>query len=206
MYEKNIAKHYKRLDKAIKFVHDHKASIRIPKLYCNSLKISVYSDAAFANTPDLSSQLGQIVLLTDDNHNPIPVSYKSYKTRSVARSVLFAEVIAFANLFDDALTIRKQLEFVLRQLIQVRILTDSKNLFDIISKGGRTSEKRIMLDIYADRKAYKVQEIRNIGFVGSSQNLANGLTKAKVQETLYQLLATAYHKRMVEQYIIRDLQ
>ena len=107
MYEKDISKHWKRLNKAVKYVHDHKASIRIPKLDWNSLRITAYSDVAFANSADLSSQLGRIVLLTDDYHNAIPVSYKSYKWRRVARSVLSTEVITFADLFDDALAIRK---------------------------------------------------------------------------------------------------
>ena len=78
--------------------------------------------------------------MTDDNHNAISVSYKSYKSRYVARSVLSAEVIAFADLFDDALTIHKQSKSVLRQPIPVHILTDSKRMLDIISRGTRRSE------------------------------------------------------------------
>ena len=124
---------------AIKYLHDHKSSIRIPKLDYNSQRITAYSNAAFANNADLSSQLGRTVHLTDDNHNAIPVSFESYKSRRVALSVLFAEVIAFADLFDDAPTIRNQLVFVLRKQIPVHILTDSKSMFDIRSKGSRTS-------------------------------------------------------------------
>ena len=76
--------------------------------------------------------------MTDDNHNAIPVSYKSYKSQRVARSVLSAEVIAFVDLFDDALAIRNQSEFILGQPIIVHMLSEYKSLFDIISKGGRT--------------------------------------------------------------------
>ena len=86
----------------------------------------------------------------------------------------------FADLFDDALAIRKQLEFFLRQAIPVQIFAYSKRLFDIISKRSQASEKRIMLDMYATRQAYKAQEISNIGFFRSPQNLADGLTKPKV--------------------------
>ena len=136
MYEREIAKHCKRSNKAIKYVHDHNASIHIPKLDCNSLRIIAYSDAAFAYNGDLSSQLGRTVLLTDDNHNSIQVSYKS---RQIAPSVVSAGVISFADLFDDELAIRKQLEFVLRQPIPIHILTDSKSLFEIVSKPGLTS-------------------------------------------------------------------
>ena len=77
------------------------------------------------------------------------------------------------------------MEFVLRQPILVHILTDSKSVFENISKGSRTSEKRIMLDIYAARQAYKTLEISNKDFVRSSHSLADGLTKYKVQAALY---------------------
>ena len=97
------------------------ASICIHKLDCNSLRITAYSDAIFANNADLSSQPGRIVLLTDDNHNAIPASYKSYKSRSVTRSVLSVEVIAFVDLFCDEFVIIKQLEFFLRQPIPIDI-------------------------------------------------------------------------------------
>ena len=61
-----------------------------------------------------------------------------------------------------------------------------------------------MLDIYAALQAYKAQEISNLGFVRSSYNLADSLTKPKVQAELYQPLTTAYNKPKVEQWIIRD--
>ena len=108
MYERDMSTHCKRLNNAIKYVYDHKASTRIPKLDYISLRITAYSEAAFANISDLSSQLGRIVLLTDDKHNDIPVSYKSYKSRRVAHSVLSAKVITFADIFGDSLAIRKQ--------------------------------------------------------------------------------------------------
>ena len=107
MYEKNISKHFKLLSKLIKYVQKHKTFIRTPKLDCNSLRITAYSDTTFANTADLSPRPGIIVLLTDDNHNAIPVSYPSYKSRCVVCSVLTSEMIVFTDLFDDALAIRK---------------------------------------------------------------------------------------------------
>ena len=45
---------------------------------------------------------------------------------------------------------------------------DSKSMLEMKSKGSHTSEKQFMLDVYAVRKAYKVQEIRDIGLVGGS--------------------------------------
>ena len=83
-------------------------------------------------------------------------------------------------------------------------MTDSKSLFDIISKGSRTSEKRVTLDIHTARQAYQSREISNIGFVRSSDNLADGLTKPKMQKAIFHLLQTASHTPVREQWIIRD--
>ena len=109
MFDSDITKNFKRLNTAIKYAHDTKTSIRIPKLDSDSLRVVSYSDAAFANNADSSSQLGYIIILIDATNMAVLVSYKSYKSRRIARSVLSAEVIAFADLSDNALTIRKQL-------------------------------------------------------------------------------------------------
>ena len=70
-------------------------------------------------------------------------------------------MLAFADLLNDALEIRKLLEFVLRQPIPGNILTDPKSLLDIISKGRHTREKQIIFDTYASRQAY-TEKIGNI--------------------------------------------
>ena len=145
MSEKHITKHCKQLNREIKYVHNHKASICIPKLHCNSLKNTIYIDLAFATTAEISSQLERIFILTDDSPNYIPVSFRSCKSRCVTRSGLSAEVIALADLFDNALAIRKQLEFSIRQPISVQILTDSKSLFDIITKEAARAKSELSL-------------------------------------------------------------
>ena len=76
----------------------------------NILRIVGYSNAAFANNFDLLSQLGRMMLLMDDTDVSVPISFKSNKSRRVTRSVLSAEFITFADLFDDAFAIRHQLK------------------------------------------------------------------------------------------------
>ena len=110
-----------------------------------------------------------------------------------------AEVISSAGLFYDAVAIRKQPEFMLRLPIPVHILSDLKSLFDMISKGSSTSEKRLILDIYMQPDNHIALEINNIGFEGIPHNLANGLTKLKFQAGLYQLLLTVHQEPKVEE-------
>ena len=82
--------------------------------------------------------------------------------------------------------------------------TDSKSLFDVISKGSRASEKRMMLDIAAAREGFKEKTISDIGFVRSSQNIADGLTKAMQQSALQTVLTNGFLSVTPEQWIIRN--
>ena len=76
-----------------------------PKLDEQSARISGYSDAVFANNNNSTSEYGRIILLIDDRSSSVPISFKSYNSWSVTRSVLSAEVIAFVDSFDDAFTL-----------------------------------------------------------------------------------------------------
>lgn len=89
--------------------HLHQVTIRFPRLDIQTLRILGISDAAFANNKDLTSQLGVLVFLAGGNDCVIPLCFKYYKSRRVTRSVLAAELISFANLFDQAFTIAKDL-------------------------------------------------------------------------------------------------
>ena len=63
-----------------------------------------------------------------------------------------------------------------------------------------------MLDIGSTRQAYNSKQISNIGFVRSSQNLADGLTKTKGSEALYDLYHTEHNIINVDQFIVHDPQ
>ena len=179
------------------------AHVQFPKLDLNIARLVGCSDAAYANNHDLTSQLVRIILLTDDNNAAIPIAFKSHKSRIVTRSVISAEVIAFADIFDGVFVIRSQVEQALHRSVALHRLTDSNSLFDITCKGSRTSEKRIMLDIHATRQSYQNQEISNTGFVRSTQNLADGLTKPKMEAALLETLQTGQHSVKCEQWIFR---
>lgn len=70
------------------------------KLDRKPLHLRVYVDASFASNADCISQLGYIFLLADKSGKCNILHYASYKSRRVRRSVLGAEVYAFADAFD----------------------------------------------------------------------------------------------------------
>ncbi len=110
------------------------------------------------------------------------------------------EVIAFSDLFDRACTLAAEIGAVYGRKIPVQLLTDSKSLFNVISKGSRTSEKRMMLDIAAAGEGFRDRIISDIGFVRS---LADGLTKSMSQSASQSVVATGSLRVEPEQWIIR---
>ena len=112
----------------------------------------------------------------------------------------------FSDMFDAAYTLAAELrELLPKHRIPVKLCTDNNSLFDVISKGSRTSEKRLMIDIAAARKGFTKHEISDIGFVRPEQNIADGLKKPMKQTALCNMLLTGMFPVKVEQWIVRRL-
>jgi hypothetical protein len=79
--------------------------------------------------------------------------------------------------FDNAFILRHELQEMTGLNIQLLIMTNSKSLFDIITRRKHTTEMRTMVDIAAIREGFSRREIANIGLIKSEDNPADGLTK-----------------------------
>ncbi|CAN8072966.1 unnamed protein product [Agarophyton chilense] len=194
----------RQLNRAVKYARQNILSLRIPRLNRETLRVIDYSDSSLANNRDMSSQLGHIVFLGDGTDNVVPIHFKSYKAKRVTRSAMADELIAFSDLFDVTTTLSAEMSLIMNRDIPVQLFTDSKSLFDVISKGSRTSEKRLMLDIAAARQGFKTKAISDIGFVRSSHNVADGLTKTMHQAALKNILRTGSLQIKPEQWVIRN--
>jgi hypothetical protein len=80
--------------------------IRQQKLDIGSLRLVAYSDYSFANSGDLTCQLGYMVCLVDKYKRCNIIHYSSYKSKRVTTSVLGCEFHAFADAFDCAFTLK----------------------------------------------------------------------------------------------------
>lgn len=74
---------------------------------------------------------------------------------------MVGEVVAFSDLSDIAPVHAAELGRMVGCKIPIHLLTDSKSLFDVVSRGSRTSEKRLMLDIVDTRKGFKDKFFRH---------------------------------------------
>lgn len=199
-YKSEVVEQYSKL---VEMIRTEDLPIKVPKLNIETLRLIGFSDASFGSNRDLSSQLGYVVFLGDDSSNVVPIIFKSYKARRVTKSPMSAEVIAFADMFDAAVALKTELQWILGRTIPVQLFTDSLCLFKIISKGSRTSEKRTMIDVAAAREGFRDMHISDIGFVRGKDNCADGLTKKMSRKVLQDIMRTHKLEIKCEQWIIR---
>jgi len=119
------------------------------------------------------------------------------------RSIVACEVYAFADAFDATFILKHDLERIYLQHLPLVMLTDSKQMFDVITRTSHTTEKRLMIDVAAARETYNRNEMSNVGLVKSEQNVADGLTKQRLCSALDAVLRTGRDVIPVEQWIIR---
>lgn len=119
------------------------------KLDPDSLHIPAYTDASFATNHVNSSQLGYIIPLCDKANNACVLDYASYKSHLLARSVLGAETYAFADAYNFRYYAKHDLQNFLRRRVSLSMFTDSKSLFDVITKCPQTQDYLLMIDLKA---------------------------------------------------------
>lgn len=66
----------RRLNGAIRYAIQQRIPLVIQKLDASSVLVVGYADASFANNPDLSAQIGYIILLPDQHVNSEPITFK----------------------------------------------------------------------------------------------------------------------------------
>ncbi len=177
--------HVKQYNNTVRYLQSTRnLSLRMCKLDPESLHVSAYTDASFSTNPDRSS------LPADKLDNACVSYYVSYKSRRVARSVLGAETYAFVDAFDFAYCAEADLAGLLDRRVSLFIFTDSKSLFDVITKCSHTKERRFMIDLQAVRDAYVLHDISKVGFIRGLNNPADSLTKIGKFHALYHLLRT----------------
>lgn len=117
--------------------------------------------------------------------------------------MLGEEVYTLAEGFDRAYMLKCDLETILKVEIPLHIFTDSKSMFDVLTKPSSTTERRLMIDLRALQEAYKREEISHVGLIGSEHNPADGLTKSKPNHALEDILLNAVDNTPIKQWIFR---
>lgn len=93
-----------RFNHFVLYAVTHQVSLVILNLESCTVCIVGYSDASFATSYDLSSQLAYIIMLVDAHDNSAQIMFKSYKSRRMIQLAMTREVIALTNMSDITTT------------------------------------------------------------------------------------------------------
>ena len=107
----------------------------------------VFTDASFANNADNTSQIGFVIIITDNSGSANIVYWSSIKYKRVTRSVLAFKLYTMAHRFNHGAVLKS----IIKKILQVELLlifyTDSKSLYKCLVKLGSTQEKRLMVNL-----------------------------------------------------------
>ena len=152
----------------------------------NELQIVVFTDSSFANNSDYSSQIGFVIVMTDDKKANV-IHWSSVKCKRVTRSVLASELYAMAYV---GAAIKATLQGIFQREIPLVLCTDSRSLYDCLVKLGTTHEKRLMIDLMHLRQSYERREIAEVKWIDGNSNPADAMTKQKPCNALKKLIDT----------------
>ena len=160
------------------------------KLNPDTVEQYLFTDASFGNAENGASQVGFVLCLVDGNTNANILHYGSQRCRRVTRSAMAAEILSLGYGFDQAIFARSILEELLGRSIKLHALIDSRTVFNTVTKGGPTLERRIQIDAHALRQSHERGELASISWIQSGEIVADALTKTLLNEShiLYDLL------------------
>ena len=195
-------KEAKALNARIKWQMDNKTrGLNYIELDPLDLRLYVFVDGSFANNKDMSSQIGYIIVLgneeptTRDNEVRIRgniIHWSSTKCKRVTRSVLASEIYGMVQGFDVGYVIHHTVNTILERLSLPKaplvLCTDSFSLYQCLVRMGSTNEKRLMIDLMALRQSYENREIDDIRWIHGTSNPADAMTKASPNETMRTLV------------------
>jgi hypothetical protein len=130
------------------------------------MKLYAMVNASFANNPDLSSQMGYVIVLGNER-----VTKESFefigniihwffvKCKRITRSVLASKVYAMAEGVDIAVVIGTTINRIIAKLgapsVFIVVCTDFLFFYECFVKLGTIKEKRLIINIMVIRQAYE---------------------------------------------------
>ena len=186
-----------RANKAIRMLKRSKTVLVYPRLGSfNQFQLKVFSDASWGNLPDkVSSARGHLVFLSV-GENVCPLSWISNKVRRKVSSTLSAETLALNDALDDAVYLKYLIseiyhDNVRESKIPILAYIDNKSLDESLRSTKQVQEKRLRIDVAEVQCMLESEEINEINWIPSKENLADGLTKRGIDTSvLLQCIST----------------
>ena len=136
-----------------------------------SLSITCFSDASFANPKSRASQ-GGFAIFFCGNERFSPIAWKSRKLKRVVKSTLSAETLALEEALESCFMIRSLLCEVLNNemhhvIFPIYCYTD-KSLVEMVNSTKTLTEKELKVHIRIIREMIEKHEVKQISWCDSS--------------------------------------
>jgi len=102
----------------------------------------------------MSPQLNFTALLFDRKDRCHVLTFANENALSVVRSIKSGEVYAFADAFDEAYSLKHDVDRAYDKPLRLMMLTDSTQMFVAITSASHTTKKRLMIDVASERTRY----------------------------------------------------
>lgn len=168
-----------------------------------TIHLRVYTNASFASNEDLTLQFGHLILLCDRNNTCNIMDFGSRESIRVVRSIVGGKLYAFTKAFDTSFTIAADVTRIFQRNISVRMYTDSKQVFDVITRGKRPAKKRLAIDVMSAREAYRGFGIDRVGIIRGEHSPADALSKIKHNSVLREIITKNRDSILVQEQIHR---
>ena len=188
-----VSQTFKKMESIVKRCHETQdIGLRFVPQDNKSLRLALFTDASFANTERLKSQIAFVLILVDGYCTANILHYGSAACNRVTRSVMAAELLALVHGFDIAYVLQQMLQDILGKSIPIDGYLDSRTVFNVIAKNGPTLEKRLQIDAFALRESHSKGELRSLAWIDGKENAADGLTKGLIDDNhpLWKLMIT----------------
>jgi hypothetical protein len=150
------------------------------------IKLSVFSDASYANLPDgESSGMGFLIFLSvgfvPGEESPCSLLFwTACKVQRKVSSTLAAETLSLLAALEQAIVIRHQVAEILNcspESIKIESFIDNNDAYEAIYSSKQVMKGRLRIDIGAIKEMVEKKEIDSVSWIPAKHQLADCLTK-----------------------------
>ena len=173
-----------KINKMFLKFHQDKVDLRFKKLGdLKDIKLSVFSDASYANLPDgESSGMGYLIFLTigyqPGRDSPCCLlSWASCELRQKVTSTLAAETLSLLAALEQAIVICNQIEEVFDSKPKIEAFIDNNDAYEAVYSLKQEMKGHLRIDIGCIKEMVAEKEVESVTWIPASLQLADCLTK-----------------------------
>lgn len=117
---------------------------------------------------------------------------------------MVAELNTITDAFDACMMLSADISTVLMQTVTISIYNDTKEVFDFIRRGNRSTRKRLAIDVTAATKACRTFYVDLVGLVCGENSPIDAFNKIRINNSSGNLINPLLVSTSVQKPIIKN--